>query len=333
MSQPHDPKGGRVLVVDDDASVADVLTDALEDAGYNVVVAETGRDGLALAPTADIMLLDLGLPDMDGVTVCRALRTVPDLARLPVMMLTARGEPPDRVRGIQSGADDYLAKPFDVMEVLARVEALLRSRQIERELRERNRQLDALRQLMAVLVDAGAVEQRAQRIVDAVPRACGSDAGVLGGVISRVDLTAKTIRAHAMTDVPAARQALALMKRPLAEHGSSIDPPMNLQHDVAVTGEPRSAAHLADFVSPTLSRSLALAIERTIGMRGGIAFPSRARGQVVGVFLFVLTKPVEQVSPTERSLMAELADTAGVALDDARLQATGTPSPSGRGLG
>jgi response regulator RpfG family c-di-GMP phosphodiesterase len=294
--------------------------EGLEDGGYTVATAESGREALALAPTVDIMLLDLGLPDVDGMTVCKALRASPELARLPIMMLTGRGEPVDRVRGIQSGADDYLAKPFDIGEVLARVEALLRSRQIELALRERNRQLGVMRTLISGLVDSTPAGELPQRIVDAVPEAFGRDAGVLGAVISIVDQERRTVRGHALTRNVEGRRALELLRRPLAELSSGYFPPRTLQHEVALTGELRPGAHLSEFVA-TLTPAVALSIERAVGMKGAIAYPARAHGRTVGVLLFFLAKPVEQLSSTERTLMSELADTAGIALEDARLHA------------
>ncbi len=317
------PRAGKVLVVDDDPMIAEVLSEALEEAGHSVVTATAGREALALAGTVDLMLLDLGLPDMDGIDVCRALRAAPqpELARLPVMMLTARGDPLDRIHGIRSGADDYLAKPFDIAEVLARVEALLRSRQIEQALRERNRQLDALRAMVGEVVQAVPVGELAQRIVDAVPRAFGEDSGVIGAVLSVVDRANKTIRVHALTDIPLARRAIETLREPLGAFGSRYDPPLNLLHQAALTGEPRTGAHLAEFVSPTVAPELAALIERTVGMRAGVAQPAKVRGETIAVFLFVLSKPLGQVTATERKLMAELAETAAMPLENARLHA------------
>ena len=322
LEEPH--RSARVLVVDDDPLVLGVLSDALVDAGYTAVTAESGREALALAPTVDIMLLDLGLPDVDGVTVCKALRASSELARLRVMMLTGRGEPVDRVRGIQSGADDYLAKPFDVDEVLVRVEALLRSRQIELALRERNRQLGVMRTLISGLVDSTPPGELPQRIVDAVPEAFGPDAGVLGAVISIVDAERRILRGHVLTRNAAGRQALDLLRRPLAGLSHGYFPPRNLQHEVALAGDPRAGAHLSEFIS-SVTPARALSIEQAVGMRGAVAYPARAHGRTVGVLLFVLAKAVEQVTATERTLMSELADTAGIALEDARLH-----SPPGR---
>jgi DNA-binding response OmpR family regulator len=118
----------KLLVVEDDEAISVPLARALRRDGYDVVVVETG--GAALRPanslTADLVLLDLGLPDRDGLDVCRSLREKrPDL---PIVMLTARGEELDTVVGLDSGADDYITKPFRLAELLARVRSRLRYR-------------------------------------------------------------------------------------------------------------------------------------------------------------------------------------------------------------
>jgi two-component system, OmpR family, response regulator MprA len=118
---------GRVLVVEDDEEIADVLRRALRNEGYEVRTSGDGFDALdtAAAFTPDLVVLDLGLPRMDGVEVCRRLRAESDV---PILMLTARADTDDRVGGLDSGADDYLVKPFEHKELLARIRALLRRR-------------------------------------------------------------------------------------------------------------------------------------------------------------------------------------------------------------
>jgi DNA-binding response OmpR family regulator len=112
----------RILLVEDDDRVAGALTGALRRHGYDVQRAATAADALA-APPVDLVLLDLGLPDRDGIEVCRKLRA---RGGVPVIAVTARGGEPDRVRGLRSGADDYVVKPFGTAELLARIEAVLR---------------------------------------------------------------------------------------------------------------------------------------------------------------------------------------------------------------
>jgi DNA-binding response OmpR family regulator len=117
---------GTLLVVEDDAAIRRGLVDALGFAGYLVREAPDGRAGLdaALAPGVDLVLLDILMPRMDGLAVLAELRKA--RPALPVIFLTARGQEQDRVKGLRTGADDYVVKPFSVGELLARVEAVLR---------------------------------------------------------------------------------------------------------------------------------------------------------------------------------------------------------------
>src|SRR3954470_1946911 len=118
----------RILVAEDDRRLADLLDQSLTEAGWDVEVAHDGRSayGRALPDGVpyDVLLLDWMLPGLDGVTVCRRLRALG--VTTPVLMLTARGDVRDRIDGLDAGADDYLAKPFDLDELLARLRALVR---------------------------------------------------------------------------------------------------------------------------------------------------------------------------------------------------------------
>jgi DNA-binding response OmpR family regulator len=118
---------GRILVVEDDAAIADVLRRTLRQEGHEVRSAEDGVEALELAESfvPDLVILDLGLPKLDGVEVCRRLRAESDA---PILILTARTDTDDRVDGLDSGADDYIVKPYDRKELLARMRALLRRR-------------------------------------------------------------------------------------------------------------------------------------------------------------------------------------------------------------
>ena len=111
-----------MLVVEDDAGIATQLVRGLERAGYTADSVAMGADALSRPPT-DVVLLDLGLPDIDGVDVCRQLRQASDTA---IIVVTARGEEADRVLALDEGADDYLVKPFGLAELLARIRAVLR---------------------------------------------------------------------------------------------------------------------------------------------------------------------------------------------------------------
>ena len=113
----------KVLIVEDDPSIAESLREGLERHGFDVEHTTTGREAMALAGSVDLVLLDLGLPDVDGMDVCRDIR-----ARLgvPIIVLTARGDEIDRVVLLELGADDYLVKPFGFRELVARIGAVTR---------------------------------------------------------------------------------------------------------------------------------------------------------------------------------------------------------------
>jgi two-component system alkaline phosphatase synthesis response regulator PhoP len=119
-----------VLVVEDDEDIQQLVEYNLLKEGFKVTVAENGEEGLRLARAEhpDLLLLDLMLPGMDGLTVCRTLKRDPATARLAVIMLTAKGEEADIVTGLELGADDYITKPFSPKVLLARVRAVLRRR-------------------------------------------------------------------------------------------------------------------------------------------------------------------------------------------------------------
>ena len=118
----------RILVVEDDEAIVDVLRRTLRAEGFVVEASPDGSTALGLSEDflPDLVILDLGLPDIDGEEVCRRFRTQQATANVPILMLTARTEVDDRVRGLDSGADDYLSKPFERAEILARIRALLR---------------------------------------------------------------------------------------------------------------------------------------------------------------------------------------------------------------
>jgi two-component system phosphate regulon response regulator OmpR len=117
--------GERILLIEDDSRLAGMVAEYLGKAGFHVIHAENGTRGLALhgREAVDAVILDLMLPDADGLEICRLIRSRSDG---PILMLTARGDPMDRVVGLEMGADDYLPKPFEPRELLARLRAILR---------------------------------------------------------------------------------------------------------------------------------------------------------------------------------------------------------------
>lgn len=132
-----------VLIVEDDCNIADLLRLYLEKEGYTVVIAPDGMRGVEQFRTVhpSLVLLDVMLPGLDGWGVCRAIRAE---SQTPIIMLTAKSETEDKVNGLKQGADDYITKPFEMKEVLARIEAVLRRSGIEPEKSRRRLEFDKL---------------------------------------------------------------------------------------------------------------------------------------------------------------------------------------------
>lgn len=125
----------QILVVDDDKTIVKIIRGYLEQAGYSVLSAYSGQAALDTlrSERPDLLILDLMLPDTDGWEITRQIRSEPRLAPTPIIMLTARVEDSDKIVGLELGADDYITKPFNPREVVARVRALLRRSGLERE--------------------------------------------------------------------------------------------------------------------------------------------------------------------------------------------------------
>lgn len=118
----------KVLVVEDELPLAEMLEYNLEAEGFRVVAAESGEEAelIIAEEEPDLIILDWMLPGVSGIELCRRLRSKPETRSVPILMLTARGEESDRIRGLSTGADDYVVKPFSLPELMARVKAILR---------------------------------------------------------------------------------------------------------------------------------------------------------------------------------------------------------------
>ena len=119
---------GNILIIEDDRDILELLTFNLGEEDYETLEACDGRDGLAMASRhmPDLIILDIMLPEMDGFDVCRGLKTDPQTASIPIIMLSARSQETDKVVGLELGADDYVTKPFSPRELTARIRAILR---------------------------------------------------------------------------------------------------------------------------------------------------------------------------------------------------------------
>lgn len=118
----------RIVIVEDEATLAETLVENLKEEGYDVHRSDDGESGLALirSELPDLVVLDIMLPHLDGLSVCRIIRRDPTTTHIPIIMLTARGTEVDKIVGLESGADDYIVKPFGLGEFLARVRAVMR---------------------------------------------------------------------------------------------------------------------------------------------------------------------------------------------------------------
>jgi two-component system alkaline phosphatase synthesis response regulator PhoP len=179
----------RILVVEDNHDLAYGLRNNLEIEGYEVEVAEDGQAGLEVARRAspDLVILDLMLPELDGFRVLKALRAAS--TDPPVLVLTARGEEADKVRALRMGADDYVTKPFGLLELLARVEAVLRRSRSRPAARERAEEIECFGPVQVHL--ASRVVRRAGAVVELAPKEYELLIALLrarGAVVSRLDL-------------------------------------------------------------------------------------------------------------------------------------------------
>ena len=153
---------GRILVVDDVATNRIVMKVKLAAACYSVLQADCGEAALRLARSErpDLILLDVMMPDMSGVSVCERLKSDPETADIPVILITALSDSDSKVDGLKRGADDYLTKPVDEVTLLARVRSLLRSSEVQRELRDEHLHRSSPRDRSASCVSCSALARR-----------------------------------------------------------------------------------------------------------------------------------------------------------------------------
>jgi DNA-binding response OmpR family regulator len=197
---------GTILVVDDEKDLVQMVRYNLEQAGYDVIAAHDGKAGLevALRHRPDAVVLDWMMPGLDGLEVCRQLRADARTARLPVIMLTAKAAEPDRVVGLEMGADDYLVKPFSPRELVARVKALLRRRAQEDAppdvLRRGDLVVDAVRHAVTCrgkAVELTPTEFRILQFLAARPGRVFSRDEILEGALERDEaVVARTVDVH-----------------------------------------------------------------------------------------------------------------------------------------
>lgn len=145
-AQPAPEPGGRILVVDDSPDNVEIIATRLRYRGYDILEATGGEEALKLVGEAmpDLVLLDVMLPGMDGYEVARRIKTDPSLPFVPIILVTARDSTQDKVAGLDAGADDYLTKPINFPELEARVRSMLRIKQLQDDVEEKNQELEQL---------------------------------------------------------------------------------------------------------------------------------------------------------------------------------------------
>ena len=206
-----------MLIVDDIPTNVRLLEARLTAEYYDVLTASSGREALGICEIADvdIVLLDVMMPEMDGFEVCLALKANPKTQHIPVLMITALDQPSDRVRGLEVGADDFLTKPVDDIQLMARVKSLVRLKTLTDELRARaqtSQQIaveDAMRAMQAISTDGGQI-----LIIDSDPRHAERVRGYLGGA-HKVDVL--TNPADAVFQVTGTTYELALVSMSLGD--------------------------------------------------------------------------------------------------------------------
>ena len=236
-----------ILVVDDDKMIAGFLNDLLSVAGYDVRLVHTGQDALDRLDTAerdeiDLVLLDVMLPDVDGYTVCRRLRSSPRTERLLIIMVTGRDKPTEKTLGLDIGADDYIAKPFDPHELLARVRSMLRLHRAEQDLWTRNQALAALNAVSQTIGRAVELPDVLRSALDQVLDSLGLPAGLI------------TLRS------PSGHQLIAVQRWPANDEPPNI----LLAEQVAQTGEPAVIDRTA--CVPLISRNRVLGVLTVAGL-------------------------------------------------------------------
>lgn len=152
----------RILVIEDEANIQELIKYNLEKNGYKVVVSDNGIDGLeeAIANVPDLILLDLMLPGLDGLEVCKRLRMDKRTKKVPIFMLTAKSEELDKVLGLELGADDYITKPFSIKELIARIRAVMRRISDDRNEEADEKQSSTILKLRDIEIDSEKYEVR-----------------------------------------------------------------------------------------------------------------------------------------------------------------------------
>jgi PAS domain S-box-containing protein len=286
----------RVLVVEDNRDTSALLRDLLEAEGYHVESAATGEgafETLERAPDTDLIVLDLMLPGMSGYEVIERLRSLPHIAEIPVLVLSALASASARIRGLREGADDYMTKPFLPEELVARTRTLVTTRL----LRRRTREITALGQIAQAALTAASPEILLHRMVEIATEVLEAEAGV----ILLVDERRRELRARAAVGLPGGLSA-ATMPLGTGVAGEA----MSTREPVLI---PDGAARDPRVTNPVLRRE---------GFRSLMVAPLVIGGAPIGVIEFA--RRALRIDPRTDRLLRIVADRVAVAIEQARLE-------------
>lgn len=279
-TEPRSRIRGQILVVDDEPLVVEVLSARLQLAGYQSIAVYSGQEAQAAledsltgsASPIDLVVLDRAMPKMSGLEVCHWIKAHPQLGHIPVLMLTAMATEEDKITGLDTGADDYVTKPYNERELLARIHALLRSSSIEKELFRRNQQLAALHRI----VTAVAARIQVDEILSSTLHGIRELLQVEGGSLLLLDRTGRYLLQekwiHHDQELPARQQVplgeglvgRAAQKRvSLLVNDVPEDPRFCTQHDTLGEIKPRSA-----LIAPLIVQDKLTGVIRAINKEG-----------------------------------------------------------------
>ncbi|MFZ5917956.1 MAG: response regulator [Chloroflexota bacterium] len=302
----------RILVVDDDAEIAGYLTELLTGRGYAVQTASTGEQALAAmqaggssplaANSIDLVILDVRIPEPDGYEVSRRAKADEVLRHIPIIMVTALDSKQSVMHGLEVGADDYIAKPFSPEELLARVKAMLRIRQMERDVLRRNRELGALNAVASVV-------SRSLNLDEVLPATLDNVLSVLemyAGAVCLLDEAGGhlTVQAHQGFSPPGLDSLTAFRW----ERGQGV------VGQVAASGEPVLVTDICG-LEPWAGAVANGTAQANLSL---LCVPLPARDRVLGTLVVLRSRPPGFDLP-ERALLAAIGRQMGISVDNARL--------------
>ncbi|MCL5959847.1 MAG: GAF domain-containing protein [Chloroflexi bacterium] len=298
-----------IMVVEDDPIIAELLAGLLGTEGYSAILVDSGESALQILKgrllgleanrqKVDLILLDILLPGIDGYKVCHTVKDDPNLKYIPVIMLTARASTSDRVLGLELGANDYISKPFECAEVVARIKSTLRASRMERELLQRNKELAAINIIATTTEQSLDLEEVLHLALDTVLEVTGLEAGG----IMLLDAEEETLSYHIWRGLSAEFvSGVAGLK--LGE---------GIAGRVALSGEPILTEDIS--ADPRLTRY----VVRKEGLQCFASVPLKSKNRVLGV-LCIGSRSGCKLSSADADLLNAIGNQIGIALDNAQV--------------